>query len=922
MQFSQNHRTSQSQNIAVVIRIGNGDFKQGFPVTLRILEHGKTIEEIETDEGFCLPPAPQMRELYTKWQSQSHERSRRLQSRLGAIAEPQETNVSKEEQLESYKSLTDNLENYCQNWFITPEFGRLRDRILSTEAIRKDPSVPIIIRCDSNNQEQDLLSRLPYHLWDLYKKLENSEFALFSKYSRSLSRLQKPVKVLAIFGSSAGGLQLEKDAEALSLLEQNGAIVTIQTEPTNSQLSALMSQTWDILFFAGHSSSDPTGGTIQIREGETLSLKNFLDHDVAKGLKLAIFNSCDGLGIAEFLADLEIPNIIAMKEPVPDNIACLFLMEFLQEFTQGTQLCQAVRKARQRLRYEQEEFPGASWLPAVCLNPSASELVLPPQDVPTQDLPPQDLPPQVKKTNRLQLILGSVLAAGMLATAIPLIVSNRCQLLPSAFSSCKEIKSDSAAIATEFISSKKFISSGEKAIKDSIIQLSGSYSVLKKEGIKAFASEDYKSAKELFESLRDQAKRNKDHPDDDTRKAARDALTDPTVLIYRNNALVRIRHAENSNLPLHTIAVAAPLNVEEGKNIVMGVAQAQDVAVNRENQQDINLEIVIANDNNITEQAQEIATILAAKEQILAVIGHYTSVNTCAALKVYSPNNLVLVAPQSALFNLAAICNDTNKVFFRTIFSTDTEAKNLINYLINDLKISQPKVVAFYNSKDEYSVDIFDRFQQIRKNQVEVIAKYDLLDPKFTGGTLPRDVRKAINEANTIVMLPDGGSNNSTTIDKAIALTNNIAELKEAKEKPILASATIYLPKFIQQAENSLVERLYMTVDWHPQMCSANKFSRKVNQYWGGDSNLRTALSYESLQVLISTLKDSKTTRSDIHQELRYNEYSAPDSDVFEGRKISFDANGDRINDTNGGIITINKQLRFALAKDDSCPVN
>ncbi len=909
MRLPQSRRTSQSQNIAVVIRIGNGNFNQGFPVALRILEDGRTIEEIEIDEGFFLPPAPQMGELYKQWQSQSHEGSRRLQGRLTPV-DVQDTNISDQEQLSLWKDLTANLTNYCRNWFSAPEFGRLRDRILSTDTIRKDPSVPIIIRCDNDNQERDLLSRLPFHLWNLYNELPNSEFALFTKYSRSLKSLQKPVKVLAIFGSSAGGLQLEKDAAALSLLEQNGAIVTIQTEPTNNQLSTLMSQPWDILFFAGHSSSTGMGGQIQIRENASLSLDNlrsYLVDAVTNGLKLAIFNSCDGLGIAKFLADLGVPNIITMKEPVPDNIACLFLMEFLQEFTQGTQLCQAVRRARRRLAIEQEDFPGASWLPVVCLNPSASELVL---------------PPQVEKSNHLQLILGSVLVAGMVAIAVPFTLSHRCQLLPRAFPSCTALNLDSPTVATEFISSNKFISSGEKAIRDSIIQLSGSYSVLKKEGIKAFASEDYKSAKELFESLREQAKRNKDNPDKEAQKAAREALTDATVLIYRNNALVRIRHAENPNLPLHTIAVAAPLNIEEGKNIIMGVAQAQDVAVNKEDQQGINLEIVIANDSNKTEQAKEIAIILAAKEQILAVIGHHTSPNTCAALQVYSLNNLVLVSPQSALFNLAARCNDTNKVFFRTISSTNTEAKKIINYLINDLQITQPKVVAFYNSQEGYSIDIFEQFQQIRKTQVEFIQVYDLLDSKFTGGQLPRDVRKAIDEANTIVMLPDGGTNSNNTIDNSIALTNNIAKLKEAQGKPILVSASLYLPKLIEQKENSLVERLYMTVDWHPQMCSAKEFSKKVNQYWGGDSNVRTTLSYESLQVLISTLKGSKTTRSDIRQELSYNEYSAPDSDVFEGRKISFDARGDRINDTTGAIVTINKQQRFALAKDDSCSVN
>jgi branched-chain amino acid transport system substrate-binding protein len=45
------------------------------------------------------------------------------------------------------------------------------------------------------------------------------------------------------------------------------------------------------------------------------------------------FNSCDGLGIADFLAELHVPAMIVMRQPVPDPIACQFLLYFLSEFS-------------------------------------------------------------------------------------------------------------------------------------------------------------------------------------------------------------------------------------------------------------------------------------------------------------------------------------------------------------------------------------------------------------------------------------------------------------------------------------------------------------------------------------------------------------------------------------------------------------
>lgn len=44
---------------------------------------------------------------------------------------------------------------------------------------------------------------------------------------------------------------------------------------------------------------------------------------------IAIFNSCDGLGLAQELADLHIPQMIVIKEPVPDKLAQEFLKYFL-----------------------------------------------------------------------------------------------------------------------------------------------------------------------------------------------------------------------------------------------------------------------------------------------------------------------------------------------------------------------------------------------------------------------------------------------------------------------------------------------------------------------------------------------------------------------------------------------------------------
>ena len=107
------------------------------------------------------------------------------------------------------------------------------------------------------------------------------------------------------------------------------------------------------------------------------ALEFLLTRAVDKGLKLAIFNSCDGLNIARFLADkVKIPASIVMRQPVPDQIAGQFLLDFLTQFSQGIPLYRSVRLARERLPAH-HDFPAADWLPTLCVNPNQPELIWP-----------------------------------------------------------------------------------------------------------------------------------------------------------------------------------------------------------------------------------------------------------------------------------------------------------------------------------------------------------------------------------------------------------------------------------------------------------------------------------------------------------------------------------------------------------------
>ena len=80
------------------------------------------------------------------------------------------------------------------------------------------------------------------------------------------------------------------------------------------------------------------------------------------------------MGLAQDLEDLDIPQVIVMREGVPDFVAQEFLRHFLTEFSRGQTLYTAVRYARERLQGLEDEYPCASWLPVICQNPAVPSM--------------------------------------------------------------------------------------------------------------------------------------------------------------------------------------------------------------------------------------------------------------------------------------------------------------------------------------------------------------------------------------------------------------------------------------------------------------------------------------------------------------------------------------------------------------------
>ncbi|NJN60346.1 MAG: CHAT domain-containing protein [Coleofasciculaceae cyanobacterium RL_1_1] len=142
-------------------------------------------------------------------------------------------------------------------------------------------------------------------------------------------------------------------------------------EDVNDQL---WDQGWDIIFFAGHSTSQTDEAKILLNAHGGYLTVNDLWHGLRRalenGLKLAIFNSCDGLGLAKGLDDRQIPFTIVMRDAIADGVAQHFLRHFLNAFIrENLSLPEAVRNAREKLHVFRDRLPCPSWLPVIVQQP-------------------------------------------------------------------------------------------------------------------------------------------------------------------------------------------------------------------------------------------------------------------------------------------------------------------------------------------------------------------------------------------------------------------------------------------------------------------------------------------------------------------------------------------------------------------------
>lgn len=391
-----------------------GNFHQtGFKVTLDIRNE---LELTALKVKGQLPPAPEVAQhLHYHWNDAY--RSLGMMDRIKGQKIIYKGSLN--QRILDCRQSAATLSDRFQKWLSAPAFQPVDRRL--RESLNRTDTIRFLIRSDDLN-----VQRLPWSEWDFFERYPQAELALgASEYeapsltqrrtvrsdqsylptpnlptteaiaaerfranvsgsSASIrstehfspspipSPIEAQVRILAILGHCQG-INVASDRQILENLPH--AQVEFLVEPSREEMSdRLWEQPWDILFFAGHSETEGETGRIYINPMDSLplsELKHGLQTAIQHGLQLAIFNSCDGLGLVRELQSLAIAQMIVMREPVTDEVAQTFLRYFLHAFAGGESFYLATRHARERLQALEGNYPCASWLPIIYQHPLA-----------------------------------------------------------------------------------------------------------------------------------------------------------------------------------------------------------------------------------------------------------------------------------------------------------------------------------------------------------------------------------------------------------------------------------------------------------------------------------------------------------------------------------------------------------------------
>lgn len=313
------------------------------------------------------------------------------------------------------------------------------------------------------------------------------------------------------------------------------------------------------------------------------------------------------------------------------------------------------------------------------------------------------------------------------------------------------------------------------------------------------------------------------------------------------------------------------------------------------------IELIIRDDFGVPEKAKLVDGELI-KEGVVAIIGHSTSAQTMAGLKVTNSAGVVMISPTVSTPELSGI----DDYFFRVQPSFKNSSQNFAKYIyhhdgINRMAIIYDKDNLAYSKT--YSTIFADKFQSLGGNITNEISFSSATQPDFS--QMLSKLRETKAEGLFIV-----------ASDMDTALIAQKVRLMDW-QIPMFASAWAQTETFVsnggQAVEGMKIEQAYDLTSQSPAFID---FKSRYKARFGNDPSFGAAYSYEAILVMAEALKKTNVNKNGLKQALL-------EIKNFKGLKdnFSFDRFGDverpwYLNTIHNGKYVIMDKLTLTNSRD------
>lgn len=801
------------------------------------------------------------------------------------------------------RNLRDSLIEEFNEWLESPSFARFRET-LSNLAGHLNSPVQITLEFRALSPKSVILRRFPWQEWRIFRNYYRNSAIVFGLTSidnpKSIDKFPESAKIriLVVIGYGQDINPLE-DFRILQRLERENpnlveVVLLAGSDLTLENLRRHLSDSigYHILVYAGHSETNLNGNIawLKLTESDRIEIRYFefnVRRAIENGLKLVIFNSCDGLGLAKQILELGIAQCIVMRDPIPDSAAIRFIEEFFKNFAyESHSLHESVRLTCGALEDLDMQFPGVKWLPLVFARSNAEPLTW---QVLVDNLQQSAKPGFLSKlwglgkntlgrlwdyasrlwarlSRRLGISLLVLLFVGALiaSIAIPQIIPADVVIQPMSMEQKNALKNALKNKDKNDIGVLRTGYENNRNRPDMLIDLLNAI---------VLENEENSSVYKIGVIVEDYTGR-----DPDSSKEDDQTLRGIAQSQLEQNCGIDIKQLSSSLENNKNEFEAAILNssLDELKSQCSGGKNDSIlfyVAVDAELKETEDL-----TKEQALKRTEQFSEDFAKSKDVAGVIGHSNSEKTFHAYDhAYGKNRVTLISPTStAMRDLSGEWTWLFKrnYLFRTATNDKVAVSMLVNFVDNKLKsneIKARKVGVVHESKELYSSSYVKIMKsELKEKGIDLIGlEPDLTECDINQKFMPSICVKKLRDQGAEVLLLVPGSG-------AVVKAQNVISANASYTSPftyILGSDTMYKGAY-EEVRNALDRKQFLiAVPWARDREKPSDFEESARAIWGiGGIEWRTVTSYDAFKILAKAtekaIKEGDLTRLRLHKVL------------------------------------------------------